>query len=111
MSTIAPQPAAVSTPAAASTPAAVSTPGPASSPAPTPAGTGTPVKTDSVNGVGGGTRSRATSLMPPDASEKNGAGPAFPSEAGPNGAPARQYLNAYVVPSLMEGMKMVAKER
>jgi COMPASS component SDC1 len=35
----------------------------------------------------------------------------MPAEAGPHGAPVRQYLNGNVTGPLLEGMKMIAKEQ
>lgn len=35
----------------------------------------------------------------------------MPSEATPNGAPVRQYLNGKVTGVLLEGMKLVAREQ
>lgn len=35
----------------------------------------------------------------------------MPAEAVPHGAPVRQYLNTKVTPSLLEGMKLLAKDQ
>lgn len=35
----------------------------------------------------------------------------MPAHAPPHGAPARQYLNAKVTATLLEGMKQLAKEQ
>lgn len=35
----------------------------------------------------------------------------MPAQASPHGAPVRQYLNSKVTPTLLEGMKTIAKEQ
>ncbi|KAF7952782.1 hypothetical protein EAE96_006008 [Botrytis aclada] len=73
------------------------------SPAPVPARTSTPVP--KVNGnVEKENSSRATSQHPDT-------GPLLPTEASVHGAPARVYLNQTVTGSLLEGMKLLAKDQ
>ncbi|KAA8570418.1 hypothetical protein MFRU_005g04580 [Monilinia fructicola] len=71
------------------------------SPVPVPARTSTPVP--KVNGNAENS-SRATSQHPDT-------GPSLPTEASIHGAPARVYLNQTVTGSLLEGMKLLAKEQ
>ncbi|KAI9642247.1 COMPASS (complex proteins associated with Set1p) component [Ciborinia camelliae] len=71
------------------------------SPVPVPARTSTPVP--KVNGNAENS-SRATSQHPDT-------GPSLPTEASVHGAPARVYLNQTVTGSLLEGMKLLAKEQ
>ncbi|KFX88957.1 hypothetical protein V495_05678 [Pseudogymnoascus sp. VKM F-4514 (FW-929)] len=67
---------------------------------PIPARTGTPVAN-----IAADSSSRAASQHPEQ-------GPtAMPAHAPPHGAPARQYLNAKVTATLLEGMKQLAKEQ
>ncbi|ESZ99574.1 hypothetical protein SBOR_0047 [Sclerotinia borealis F-4128] len=66
-----------------------------------PARTSTPVP--KVNGIAENS-SRATSQHPDT-------GPSLPTEASVHGAPARVYLNQTVTGSLLEGMKLLAKEQ
>ncbi|KAJ8059230.1 hypothetical protein OCU04_012199 [Sclerotinia nivalis] len=73
----------------------------AASPVPVPARTSTPVP--KVNGNAENS-SRATSQHPD-------AGPSLPTEASVHGAPARVYLNQTVTGSLLEGMKLLAKDQ
>jgi COMPASS component SDC1 len=35
----------------------------------------------------------------------------MPAEAAPHGAPVRQYINSKVTTTLLEGMKIIAKEQ
>ncbi|OBT55945.1 hypothetical protein VE04_03828 [Pseudogymnoascus sp. 24MN13] len=68
---------------------------------PIPARTGTPVQAN----IAADSSSRAASQHPEP-------GPtAMPAHAPPHGAPARQYLNAKVTATLLEGMKHLAKEQ
>ena len=55
-------------------------------------------------GAAGGSGSRAASAHPDSAAT-------MPAEAALHGAPARQYLNSKVTPSLLEGMKKIALEQ
>lgn len=71
------------------------------SPVPVPARTSTPIP--KVNGNAENT-SRATSQHPD-------MGQSLPTEASSHGAPARVYLNQTVTGSLLEGMKLLAKEQ
>lgn len=71
------------------------------SPVPVPARTSTPVP--KVNGNAENS-SRATSQHPDT-------GPSLPTEASVHGAPARVYLNQTVTGSLLEGMKLLAKDQ
>ncbi|KAI1382272.1 hypothetical protein F4677DRAFT_401455 [Hypoxylon crocopeplum] len=86
-------------------PAPSSAPSPAASASTStalPARTGTPLRT--TNGSGQDGSSRAASQHPDP-------GLTMPAEAPPHGAPIRQYLNGRVTGPLMEGMKLIAKER
>ncbi|KAJ9137844.1 hypothetical protein NKR23_g8852 [Pleurostoma richardsiae] len=81
---------------------------PVNAPSPLPGGSGgrggtTPLR--HTNGEGAGPGSRAASAHP------EGSGFTMPAEAGPHGAPVRQYLNGNVTGPLLEGMKMIAKEQ
>ncbi len=69
-------------------------------PSPQPPRVNTPLRM--ANGAD--TTSRATSQHPEPA-------PTMPKQAPPHGAPARQYLNSKVTGPVMDGMKMLAKER
>ncbi|KAI6093890.1 hypothetical protein F4821DRAFT_221672 [Hypoxylon rubiginosum] len=66
-----------------------------------PARTGTPLR--NVNGQDNNS-SRAASQHPDS-------GFTMPAEAPPHGAPVRQYLNSTVTGPLLDGMKMIAKDR
>ncbi|KAL2119020.1 hypothetical protein VTJ04DRAFT_5980 [Mycothermus thermophilus] len=48
---------------------------------------------------------------PAPAASSSTAAPALPTEPTPNGAPVRQYINSKITGVLLEGMKIVAKER
>lgn len=74
--------------------------GVASVPSPVPPRTGTPGR----NTNGSDANSRATSQHPDPA-------PTIPREAPPHGASTRQYLNSRVTRVVMDGMKLLAKER
>ncbi|KAI1497360.1 Dpy-30 motif-domain-containing protein [Biscogniauxia marginata] len=76
-------------------PAASST----NAPSPAPARTGTPLRTNGQENT-----SRAASQHPDP-------GFTMPAEAPPHGAPVRQYLNSKVTSTLLEGMKVIAKEQ
>ncbi|KAI2471218.1 hypothetical protein F4781DRAFT_128571 [Annulohypoxylon bovei var. microspora] len=90
--------------------AAANAPSPAAAAAP-PARTGTPLRS-TANGQqqqqqdagGNASTSRAASQHPD-------AGFAMPAEAPPHGGPARQYLNSRVTGPLLDGMKILAKEK
>ncbi|KAI1768307.1 hypothetical protein GGR53DRAFT_438206 [Hypoxylon sp. FL1150] len=73
----------------------------APSPAAAPARTGTPLR--NVNGQDNNS-SRAASQHPDS-------GFTMPAEAPPHGAAVRQYLNSTVTAPLLDGMKMIAKDR
>ncbi|KAK3939154.1 Dpy-30 motif-domain-containing protein [Diplogelasinospora grovesii] len=66
---------------------------------------GTPMRNNN-NPDAEGRGSRAASAHP----DPN-AGFTMPSEAPIHGAPVRQYINQTITPTLLEGMKMVAKEK
>jgi COMPASS component SDC1 len=68
-------------------------------PSPAPQRTGTPSRSN-----GNDITSRATSQHPDPA-------PTIPKEAPPYGAPVRQYLNSKVTGPLMDGIKLLAKEK
>ncbi|CZR50536.1 related to histone-lysine N-methyltransferase [Phialocephala subalpina] len=89
---------------AESTPAEVASPAvipkvEANAPSPIPGRMGTPARTN-----GNDATSRATSQHPEPASM-------IPKDSPPNGAPTRQYINSKVTGPLMDGMKLVAKEK
>ncbi|KAE8447598.1 hypothetical protein EG329_010569 [Mollisiaceae sp. DMI_Dod_QoI] len=86
-----------STPGRPASPAVV--PSAANAPSPLPGRMGTPSRTN-----GNDVTSRATSQHPDPA-------PTIPKEAPPHGAPTRQYLNSKVTGPLIDGMKLVAKEK
>ncbi|XXG94742.1 hypothetical protein Hte_000999 [Hypoxylon texense] len=73
-------------------------PSPAAAP---PARTGTPLR--NMNGQDNNS-SRAASQHPDS-------GFTMPAEAPPHGAPVRQYLNSTVTVPLLDGMKLIAKDR
>lgn len=73
------------------------------SPAPVPARTSTPVP--KVNGNAEKENSSRATSQHPDT------GPSLPTEASVHGAPARVYLNQTVTGSLLEGMKLLAKDQ
>jgi COMPASS component SDC1 len=60
---------------------------------------GTPLRTN-----GNDVTSRATSQHPEPTYT-------MPKKAPPNGAPTRKYLNSKVTGPLMDGMKLIAKEK
>ncbi len=68
---------------------------------PVPLRTSTPMRNTAANGEAG---SRATSAHPDP-------GFTMPSEVPAHGAPVRQYINAKVTGTLLEGMKLVPKEQ
>ncbi|KAK6603169.1 dpy-30 domain-containing protein [Botrytis cinerea] len=72
-------------------------------PAPVPARTSTPVP--KVNGNAEKENSSRATSQHPDT------GPSVPTEASVHGAPARVYLNQTVTGSLLEGMKLLAKDQ
>ncbi|KAB5581071.1 hypothetical protein GE09DRAFT_1084842 [Coniochaeta sp. 2T2.1] len=110
-------PAPSSQPTTAATPQADNntTTTPAQSPAPnTPAkqqaAGGTPLRNEVVQQGGSvGTGSRAQSVLPPDQSSTTTT--TLPSQAAAHGGPVRQYLNKHVTNAVLEGMKVVARER
>lgn len=96
-----PQPPGTQSPAAAAIATSTSNaPSPAAAAA-APARTGTPLR--NVNGQDNNS-SRAASQHPDS-------GFTMPAEAPPHGAPVRQYLNSTVTGPLLDGMKMIAKDR
>ncbi|KAK4142600.1 uncharacterized protein C8A04DRAFT_29726 [Dichotomopilus funicola] len=112
-------PSIATTPAAAATAAAAPSPLP-SAHIPTPVPIPTPGQQQSQQPQVQQQQpsSRATSqhpdTMPPSATAAAATvagGFTMPSEATPNGAPVRQYLNSKVTVVLLEGMKLVAKEQ
>ncbi|KAH8893805.1 Dpy-30-domain-containing protein [Thozetella sp. PMI_491] len=80
--------------------AASAAPPSTNAPSPAPARTSTPIR----NLPGETSGSRAASAHPDPALP-------LPAEAVPHGAPVRQYLNTRVTPSLLEGMKLLAKDQ
>ncbi|KAI1484696.1 hypothetical protein F5X96DRAFT_415924 [Biscogniauxia mediterranea] len=94
----------------------------APSPAPAPARTGTPLRNNTNttttaatngnnnnNGQGQGQENYSSSSRA--ASQHPDPGFTMPAEAPPHGAPVRQYLNSKVTGTLLEGMKVLAKEQ
>ncbi|KAI1398542.1 hypothetical protein F4819DRAFT_468280 [Hypoxylon fuscum] len=82
-------------------PAAAPATSTSNAPSPAPARTGTPLR--NVNGTDNAS-SRAASQHPDS-------GFTMPAEAPPHGAPTRQYLNSKVCGPLLDGMKLLARER
>ncbi|KAI0596999.1 hypothetical protein F4775DRAFT_271273 [Biscogniauxia sp. FL1348] len=90
----------------------------APSPAPAPARTGTPLRSTAAaangngnsNGNGNGGQENYSSSSRA-ASQHPDPGFTMPAEAPPHGAPVRQYLNSKVTGTLLEGMKVLAKEQ
>jgi len=94
--------------AAAQTTATAAAATTSNAPSPMPARVSTPMRnTSAANGLEGAERtgSRAASAHP------DTAGFTMPAEAAQHGAPVRQYINSKVTGPLLEGMKLVAKER
>ncbi|KUJ24059.1 uncharacterized protein LY89DRAFT_633897 [Mollisia scopiformis] len=87
-----------STPVEVASPAVVASAA-ANAPSPLPGRMGTPSRTN-----GNDVTSRATSQHPDPAAT-------IPKEAPPHGAPTRQYINSKVTGPLIDGMKLVAKEK
>ncbi|KAI0889876.1 uncharacterized protein GGS22DRAFT_149362 [Annulohypoxylon maeteangense] len=80
----------------------------AASPNPTTAATGARTGTPLRNTNGGQENANGSSRA---ASQHPDAGFTMPAEAPPHGAPARQYLNALVTGPLLDGMKMLVREK
>ncbi|KAF3062320.1 COMPASS component SDC1 [Daldinia childiae] len=100
--TTAPAPASATTPSNAPSPSLAAAAATTATTAP-PARTGTPLRaTNSQQETN--SSSRAASQHPDP-------GFTMPAEAPPHGAPVRQYLNSKVTGPLLDGMKMIAKER
>ncbi|XDG06626.1 hypothetical protein ABKA04_006241 [Annulohypoxylon sp. FPYF3050] len=77
--------------------------------APSPAArTGTPLRTV-ANGQEGNTAANTSTSRA--ASQHPDTGFTMPSEAPPHGAPVRQYLNTKVTGPLLDGMKLLAKNK
>ncbi|KAI1780076.1 hypothetical protein F4818DRAFT_401729 [Hypoxylon cercidicola] len=85
----------------APSPAPATTIATSNAPSPIPARTGTPLR--NMNGQDNNS-SRAASQHPDT-------GFTMPAEAPPHGAPVRQYLNTTVTVALLDGMKLIAKDR
>ncbi|KAL7629254.1 COMPASS (complex proteins associated with Set1p) component [Parahypoxylon ruwenzoriense] len=77
----------------------------APSPAAVPARTGTPTQRAAGTNGQDASSSRAASQLPDPAALT------MPASAAPHGAPVRQYLNTKVTGPLLEGMKIVARDR
>lgn len=100
-----PQPPQLPPTAPAATLPATTTPA-ANAPSPAMPSQNTPMRSTPANLSGDAERSgsRAPSAHPEQAFT-------MPTQAIPHGAPVRQYLNTKVTGTLMEGMKMIAKEQ
>jgi hypothetical protein len=86
--------------------------GPSNTLIPASAAPATPIPISAAAGLSStaGTPSRAASAMPADGPAAMDATP-LPAEAADHGAPVRQWLNTNIVPTLLEGMKVITREK